>query len=1092
MDKRPKILLIEDDEDDYILLKAVLDEIEGNRFDLDWVDNSEMGLALIQQGQHDVYLIDYRLGRSTGLELLQAAIASGCTAPIILLTGQGDRGLDLAAMQAGAADYLVKGTLEPQLLERSIRYSLERTKTLAALRDSESRLESIMASLKDVVWSMSATTQEMLYVSPAIHELFGYSASHFYQNPHAWFEFVHPDDQPRVQNFDQLVLEMGSYAEEYRIIHANGEIRTVYDQARLVCDGQGNPLRLDGITKDITETKQASLALSQAMRENIQLACAIANLELGVVIADATQTDEPIVFANPGFTQITGYAVEEVIGQNCRLLQGPDSDRTVIRSIRTNLNARRSGKYILQNYRKDGTWFWNELTINPVFDPEGKLVSFVGLINDITQRQQTEEAVLRLQHQNELILNAAPEGIYGLDLNGHATFVNPAAARMLGWEVGELIGQPIHPLCHHTKTDGRPYPWSESPIFVAITQGTVQHREDEIFWRRDGHSFPVEYISTPIWEQEQVVGVVVTFQDITERKRSQAALQESQERYELAVSGAKDGLWDWNLKTQEIYFSPRWKAMLGYLDHELINTLDSWQSRVHPEDLVQLQAELNLHLQGLTTHFENEHRVQHRDGSYRWMLSRALAVRDAEGKATRMAGSQTDITARKQVEEQLLHDAFHDALTGLPNRALFMDRLRLAIERAKRSASYHFAVICLDVDRFKVINDSLGHRPGDDFLVEMAHRLQNCLRTGDTVARLGGDEFTILLEGIEDLQDATRMAECIHQSLQAPFNLKGQEVFSSVSMGIALSFTGYDSAETLLRDADTAMYRAKSLGRSRHEIFDQTMHLRAVTLLQLENDLRRAIEREEFYIHYQPIFVLGRSSYELAGFEALVRWQHPERGLVPPSQFITIAEENGLIVPIGLWVLRQACQQMHYWQTQVAPHLPLSLSVNLSSRQFSQPDLLEQIRMIIQETALSPHSLKLEITETVVMENAELAKDILSQLKDLGVQLHIDDFGTGYSSLSYLHHFPIDQLKIDRSFVSRLGQDDDSAEIVRAIVTLSHNLGMTVTAEGIENAKQLEYLQDLGCEYGQGYFFARPLTPVAATELIESSLDKIA
>lgn len=450
---------------------------------------------------------------------------------------------------------------------------------------------------------------------------------------------------------------------------------------------------------------------------------------------------------------------------------------------------------------------------------------------------------------------------------------------------------------------------------------------------------------------------------------------------------------------------------------------------------------------------------------------------------------------RQQAEEKLIYNAFHDVLTDLPNRALFMNRLGHAVALAKRREDYFFAVLFVDLDRFKVINDSLGHMAGDQLLVAFAKRalcaiacrLKKCLRPGDTVARLGGDEFTILLEDIKDVRQAASVADSIQAELALPFNVSGHEIFSTASIGIALSTINYEHPEDLLRDANTAMHRAKALGKARYEVFGTDMHIQAVTLLQLETNLRRAVERQEFRIHYQPIVSLSTS--KITGFEALVRWQHPQRGLVSPAEFIPVAEETGLILPIGQWVLRQACQQMHAWQFQFPADLqaaspPLTISINLSGKQFSQPDLVEQIQQILQETGLKPRCLKLEITESVIMENAESVTAMLLQLRALGVQLHMDDFGTGYSSLSYLHRFPIDTLKIDRSFVSRIGIDDESSKIVQTIITLAHTLGMTVTAEGVETMEQLLQLKQLACEYGQGYFFSKPLDSEAAKVLI--------
>jgi len=435
----------------------------------------------------------------------------------------------------------------------------------------------------------------------------------------------------------------------------------------------------------------------------------------------------------------------------------------------------------------------------------------------------------------------------------------------------------------------------------------------------------------------------------------------------------------------------------------------------------------------------------------------------------------------EETKEHFRHAAFHDSLTGLPNRAMFTELLKAEIESATRREAHMFAVLFLDLDRFKNINDSLGHTHGDLLLVAFAERLERTLRPVDTLARFGGDEFAILITGMADPTDTVRVAQRIQDELSEPFVLDKNSAFATASIGIALSSSGYDRPEDILRDADIAMYRAKENGKARYELFDHGMHARAVSRLQLESDLRQAIENNEFCVYYQPIVSLETG--RLAGFEALVRWNHPRRGLVSPADFIPVAEETGLIVPIGQWVLNEACAQVRQWQLDSPSHRALSLSVNLSARQVAQPDLLDRIKEALATSTLNPHCLKLEITESVVMENAEAAVLMFKQLRSLGVQLSIDDFGTGYSSLSYLHRFPLNYLKIDRSFVTRLTTDNDNA-IVRTISTLARNLGMEVIAEGIETDEQYQQLKMLGCEYGQGFLFSRPVNNDAVAHLL--------
>jgi diguanylate cyclase (GGDEF)-like protein/PAS domain S-box-containing protein len=575
-----------------------------------------------------------------------------------------------------------------------------------------------------------------------------------------------------------------------------------------------------------------------------------------------------------------------------------------------------------------------------------------------------------------------------------------------------------------------------------------------------------------------------------ELKQSVQDLREAEERYALAVRGANDGIWDWDLQSDEIYYSPRWKEMLGIEPDEISNTPQQWFKRIHDDDVEQVKSDLAAHLGHLTPSFQSEHRIRYKDGTYRWVLSRGVALRGELNVAYRISGSLTDITERKNAEQQLRYNAFHDGLTQLPNRSLFMDRLQHVMELNERQ-HHLFAVLFLDIDRFKVVNDSLGHPVGDQLLIQVAQRLQDCLRVGDTLARFGGDEFSVLLDGLADVSEATALADRIHASLAAPFVLETQDtvhdISTSASIGIAWSLTGYDEADALLRDADIAMYRAKSKGPGQYEVFDRAMHDRALSLLQLENELRKAIDllrqgQSQFHLVYQPIVALD--SGLIAGFEALIRWHHPERGFISPGEFIPLAEDTRLILPLSEWVLREACCQLRHWQDRFTTQKSLFMSVNLSVKELSEDNVVERVAALLTEIGLNPHDLKLEITESAIMENAEAATAKLSQLKSLGVRLSMDDFGTGYSSLSYLHRFPLDTLKIDRSFVSRIGPDGENSELVWTIIALARNLGMDVVAEGVETNGQVAQLRTLVCDYGQGYFFSRGLECSEATALL--------
>ncbi len=470
-------------------------------------------------------------------------------------------------------------------------------------------------------------------------------------------------------------------------------------------------------------------------------------------------------------------------------------------------------------------------------------------------------------------------------------------------------------------------------------------------------------------------------------------------------------------------------------------------------------------------------------GGVRWVSTTKLPLRDRVGNIVGTFGISRDITHRKTAEEQLQHRAFYDPLTDLPNRALFLDRLQHLFNRSRRAMGHApFAVLYLDLDRFKAINDSLGHQAGDELLVGIARRLQSCVRPGDTLARMGGDEFTVLLDDIASEADATRVADRIHQELATPLKLRDSEVYTSVSVGIALSSAGYDCPEDMLRDADTAMYRAKAAGRARYQVFGGDMHQVAVSALQLETDLRRALERHEIFPHYQPIVDLDTGA--VVGFEALARWRHPTRGLLAPEIFIPVAEETNLVGEIDEWILGEACRQAREWQRAYPAFGKLGISVNVSGRRLAQGGVAAGVERVLHATGLDPTCLTLEITETALMQNLSAGAGAVQRLHAMSVGLHLDDFGTGYSSLAYLHSFPVHALKVDRSFVSRMDQAPQHPAIVKAIVSLAQNLGIEVIAEGIENLAQAEALRALRCRRGQGFLFSTPLPAKEAERLI--------
>ncbi|WP_420126259.1 putative bifunctional diguanylate cyclase/phosphodiesterase [Longimicrobium sp.] len=587
---------------------------------------------------------------------------------------------------------------------------------------------------------------------------------------------------------------------------------------------------------------------------------------------------------------------------------------------------------------------------------------------------------------------------------------------------------------------------------------------------------PAPRLSPLLFGSYLVVILVLFFVVVRNRLRGERELAASEQRYALAALGAHDGLWDWDVRAGTVYFSPRWKEIVG---GEMGTDPAAWFARIHPEDRQRVHAELTKPAEPSGNHFESEHRIRHTDGSWRWVLVRGVRVADRDGATVRMAGSQTDVSQRKQYEDQLLHDALHDTLTGLPNRGLFLDRLERALAYAQRHPEHHFAVIFLDLDRFKVVNDRIGHVASDQVLIALSRRLEACLRQGDSVARLGGDEFALLLH---DVENPSAVAHRIQHELARPFDAAGQQVLVTASLGIAVSSIGFSRPEDVLRDADAAMYRAKARGRARFEIADAELHARSLEQLEMESELREAVERGQLRLYFQPIVVMD--TRELVGFEALMRWQHPVHGLRSPDDFIPLAEQTGMIMALGGWALREGCRQMEEWRRAYALTEPLWLSVNLSSRQFLHPQLVQEIHDILRETGFPADRLRLEITESVIMDDPAAVGLILQRLRASGIRVAVDDFGTGYSSLAYLHRLPVDTIKIDRSFVHDMHVDPALVAVIKTVISLSGSLKLETVAEGVETDEAASALHEMGCHLGQGFLFSQPLPPEAAARLL--------
>jgi diguanylate cyclase (GGDEF)-like protein/PAS domain S-box-containing protein len=597
-----------------------------------------------------------------------------------------------------------------------------------------------------------------------------------------------------------------------------------------------------------------------------------------------------------------------------------------------------------------------------------------------------------------------------------------------------------------------------------------------------GNTFWYDVRFGPIMAEGEVSSVTKIAIDITDRKRAEAALRLSEERYSLAARGANDGIWDWDLQTNRIYYSQRWKQMLGYSEGSISVSPDEWLGRIHPEDVKYVREDIATYLRGSIPQLISEHRIMHHNGSYRWFLVRGVSVSKDGGKSNRLAGSMTDITARMVTEERLRHDSMHDLLTNLSNRIYFTSQLQRTIDLSRRHGEYMAAILFIDVDRFKVINESLGHSSGDQLLVNIARRLETCIRPEDTVARFGGDEFCILLEEIKGINDATRVANRVQEKLFEPFDLQGNEVVVTASIGINLVTIGYDRAEDLIRDAEMAMYGAKSNGRARYQIFDKEMHAHSLAMFKLEAELRGAEERHEFQIYYQPIY--SSNTGVVTCVEALLRWIHPERGLIYPDFFIPLAEEIGVIVPLGEWVLRQACKQICEWREMGMPGM--RVAVNISARQLQDPNFPVVVKSALADSSVPGTCLQLEITESAAMQDFNMSVNALNELIQLGVRISLDDLGMRYSSLDYLKRFPIDTIKIDKSFVWDITDNPDDAAIASAIISVAHILKLNVVGEGVETKQQLEFLLRNNCDEIQGHFYSQAQSGADITLLLKA------
>ncbi len=931
--------------------------------------------------------------------------------------------------------------------------------------ECDERVEVVLASVGMAIWDWNLETGEIAR-SGGMAALFGLEDGAVTGDPDAYVARIHPDDRHLLTEMDRRHLEDGAdYEVEYRVVRPDGSLSWLREKAQSVRDAGGRPVRLLGVTMDVTTRKEAEEALS---RSDAAYRTLLAQIPAITYVQDAEDPSR-LLYVNPRVESILGYSADEWSTPTepwSDHLHPDDRERVLTEIARTE----RTGEPFRMEYRertRDGRYVWFQDEAVLVRDENGTPLCWQGVKLEITDRKETEEVLRRSEARFRSLITHATDIITILDADGTIRYKSPPTKRILGYDHNELVGRNVFDLIHPDDRAATRTAFEDALVDPALAP-TVAFR----FRHQDGSWRWLESTGTNLMADRDVGGFVVNSRDVTDRKETEQRLRHSEARFRALVEHVSDMISILDADGIRTYASPAYEHILGYPPSELLGrhatTID------HPDDAPLARAFFAELAQRPGAVDRLEARVRHHDGSERWLEVVATNRLDDPDVGGIVINSR-DVTDRKALEGRLRHQAHHDPLTALPNRTLFLERLGQALDRARRRRSRPSSVpiLFLDLDGFKVVNDSLGHATGDRLLVAAANRLASALRAGDLLARFGGDEFAVLVEHAITSDEAVRMAQRLLTTLEPPVALDGYEAVVSASIGVAVSSLDLSEPGDVLRAADIALYRAKAIGKGSIAIFDPGADQPALGRLERETALRHAVEREELRIAYQPVIHLATGA--VAGVEALVRWERPGCGLLLPEEFVPLAEETGLIVPIGTWMRAEACRAIRAWRERYPSDPPLRLNLNLSLPEFRQPTLSRDLACLLKATDLPPDGLTLELTETVATTDPEAARATLRDVTALGVRLAIDDFGTGYASLSALKRFPVDELKVDRSFVAGLGQQQEDTAIVRATIGVAKALGLRVTAEGVETADQVERLRELGCDWGQGFFFAPPL-----------------
>lgn len=928
-----------------------------------------------------------------------------------------------------------------------------RRETENALREFKERLEIATDAGSIGIWDYDLVSGSLTW-DQRMHSLYGIGPDEFTGHLRSWESVVVPEDAARVMaDLHAAIEQRADFQAEFRILRSGGELRHIQANAKVIRAADGSPMRVVGVNFDITERKLATEAIRRSEErfrvfvEQSPSAVLMLDREMRHLAASRRWLDE--IKAN----------CDDIIGRHHYDVY-PDLKeewKAVHARCLAGATERCSEDCFV---RQDGTLRWTSWEVAPWRDSKGQIGGIMIFSADLTEKKPEEDFLRQASR-------VAKVGAWELDL----TTTTPRWSPMIR-EIYEV--EPDYTPSLESSLEFYP-PHERARVQTAVQRsietGEGFDLECELITAKGRHRW-VRSIGEAVMIQGRCVRLSGALFDITDRKNAEIRLRESEERYSLVLDGTDDAIWDWDLVTDTVYYSPRMRRYLGLDDVDEFAEPALWLARIDPRQRAQFETDLTLHIEGATEALHTELRLTGAGESRRWTLCRARAVRDESGKAVRLVGALTDISELKTAQERLRQLTLHDRLTGLPNRVFLTERLRQAVSRVRQDGTKTFSVLFFDFDRFKMINDALGHAVGDQLLIAIAQRFRESLRSCDVAARFGGDEFVVMLDG-SDEAEALAIAERLVGVFAAAHDLDGHEVVSTASVGIATWGGGYAAAEDLLRDADAALQIAKALGKNRVQAFDATMRQRLMRRHEVETLLRTMEPGDELDVVYQPVVSL--ESGEVVGFEALVRWPKAPLGEIAPDEFIPVAEETGDIVRLGEWVLRRACETLRAWTDELGGARRPWISVNLSKRQLSQPDLLETIQAVLRDTRVPASSLKLEITESTIMDPRHDHIETMRRIRALGVGLSMDDFGTGYSSLSCLQRFPIETLKIDRGFVVNLTTQRQFAAVMQSIVMLAHHLDLSIVAEGVETHEQVTQLQSIGCGYAQGYYFARPL-----------------